>query len=182
MKLRWIEKNDLNDVLGIEHAQYSFHDPDFQVQSLQPWAWSMERWLEAVSTRRNKAAGTYDTRSMVAEIEQGPGEAILAGAMCWEVHEDEYEVIHLLAHPRAPEKVRRCLLGYLTERSWRSDKRKRVVMHVPDGDWTTLKAFSAMGWTIKRVPAYFEDGNDAWLCSFTTENATEKGKSDASFA
>lgn len=179
IKLRWIEKNDLEDVLRVEHAQYSFHDPDFDVQSLQPWGWSALRWMAAVTQRRNAAIGTWDTRALVAE-ETETGEIL--GAVCYEIQKDCYEIIHLVAHPNAPEKVRRCLLSIPIERAWGSDRRQKVVFHVPDGDWTNLKCLMGLGWAVKHENEFFEDGNDAWCCVYDAKNKAQTRGLDASYA
>lgn len=164
MEIRLIEKEDLSALIEGENvSHYPYKDPDFlYVETVAPWAWTRQNFLQAMRQRRNARSGTYDTRTIVA-VEEVEQEERVVGGLVVELQEEGYEILKLTAHPSFPE-ARTQLFKHLMRRAQNHQYRNKIVIHIPDGDWENVKFFQAQGWEPKLITEYYDDKNDAWRC------------------
>jgi hypothetical protein len=178
MKTRWMEKRDLEAVVEIERLSHPMNFAiedckDTVIETTQPWAWTSQDLVTVASEYENTVQGRNDTRIRVCEasiplIDSKTNETfevdIVVGAMCYEIMPDGFDIIMLSASPKATtDSVRRKLVDFIRSIAADSPKRRKLVAHVPDGDWTTLKFFQSLKWgKAKLLPYYYDDGRDAW--------------------
>ena len=168
--VRFMQQDDIEEVLECEAKSHEYTDPDFKVPQLPGYAWSRDDILAAVKNG--------DNRALVAEIllpsvyESGEVSWV-CGAMIFEIQQDGYEILLLTEHPDAPENIREALLDKLLSRAQKNEQRKRLSMVVPDGDYNTLGFLQKQGWTIKLVTNYWS--NDEWHCEYRLPAADTPG-------
>lgn len=150
--LRFMQKSDLPHVLGIEHYQ--------------PSPWKKSTYLRTIRQRHDESKGTFDTRALVAETTSGPGIPEVVGAMLYELADDGYRILRLVAVEELGTEVLDAFVGRLLARAERSATRKIVSMVVKDGDYSLLKFFQENGFSVTSLPDHF-DGVDGWLCQLS---------------
>lgn len=167
---RWMEKDDLFDVVECELTSQSYTDPDFDLQLINDWAWTDEDIEEALEDWD----GEYPVRGMVCEIpvydddDEEVG-SFLCGAIIYEIRPEGYDILLLTVHADAPEQARKFLLDRVLDRAKHSRKRKLVSTIVADGDYSTLKFYQDQGFAVKLIRN--PTGSDGWRCELNTGEA-----------
>lgn len=169
--VRFIREPDLAAVVACEQASHEFRDPDFGTPTLPEYAWGLGDLVAGIGQYKSKLKREDDTRTQVAEVQRSvtrdgltSTEQWVCGAQVYELGEDGYHILLFTAHPAAPPGVRARLLGELMGRAERSEKRKKVSVLVPDGDYTTLKFFQDNGFKVRL--RYNPAGHDSWRCEY----------------
>jgi hypothetical protein len=174
--VRFIKEPDLSAVVECERASHEYADPDFGTPALPAYAWGMGDLVAGIGQYKSKLKRQNDTRTQVAEVQRKvtrngltSTENWVCGAQVYELGEDGYNVILFTAHPAAPPEVRVRMLGELLGRAERSEKRKKVTLRVPDGDYRTVRFLQERGAKISLQPSKVSSalgGNDEWVCEF----------------
>lgn len=165
LKIRFVEKEDLFDLVECEIESHQFFDPDFEVLQLPPYVWGENDFMRAISQYKSKKSDTYDTRTLVADLlqedEQEKACPWTCGAIVYEIQPLGYQILLLTAHPKAPDHVRAELLDYVMKKAVDSEKRKKIRALVPDGDYVTLKFYQDAGFEI-----FLQPSTDHWRCEY----------------
>lgn len=184
VKIRFMRKEDVPGVVDCENRSHAYEDPDFG-KLVASFAWNTKEVTAAASQVRNfnRKRQTNDTASYVATItkiekKDGAVQAVeyVCGAFIFTLLESSIDILLFTAHPEAPENTRTEMLNHLIGVAARSEDRKQISIHVPDGDYKTLKFFQDNGFKYKLK--YNPKGNDDWYCECNIEN-TKKSLASA---
>ncbi len=183
VRVRFIRKADMEEVMEAEREHNAIVDPDFGVV-LAPWVKSADDVLGLIKQRRDRSQSTYDTRTFVAEVSletiQGNEVEWVCGAFSYELQPTAYEVVWMCIHPKGPElDVLTSFLSHLREKAEASSTRKTVTILLRDRDEAGIRKLlphlRKEGFKISLVRDHFEDNIDAWRCEFTTEQVAIVG-------
>jgi hypothetical protein len=175
--VRLMTREDLPKAVKCGEEFHSYIDEDFCVRMVQEFAWTEADYIEAISQYKSTERGTNETRAYVATIEDVDGEETVLGSTVIEYGEDFFKVLVLTTHPHVWSLVSLNILEFLLYKAIQSEKRKRIISVVEDGDYKTLELFTSNKFTSSL--RYNPKGNDVWDCEFILDDSLDSSdKSD----
>ncbi len=174
LSIKFIDKEDMIDIVAIERRGNTFIDPDFEVEVPRPWTLSADDIIGIIRQSYSKANSTWDTRTLVVKS----GKQIV-GAFAYELLPESYEIRYIIVHPEHYQKeILSEIAKYIKTNAENSYKRKKAVLHLVDFDGADaplsrrlsflLPFWKEQGYVFKLKPNYFGT-TDGWEGTFETE-------------
>lgn len=160
MPVRYIRKDDFDEVVAMERAMAEAMDEDF---GCVPKPWKIgEDGLLGIIRQKPHSDGNKDTRTFV--VLAGPGEVV--GAFAIELYRDRSEVLYVLSKQDARRYVLSQVEDCLMARARAHDTRKSIIVTVPDDDEVMridIPFWKEHGYSVKLVPGKYGP-MDGWRC------------------
>ncbi len=153
--VRHMRFEDLPAIEECEQLTHRYVDEDFEAYQLPDYCWNASDFSDAIRQYKSSVKGTSESRGQVACV----GKSVW-GAFVYLLRDDHYEIVLFTSHPEAPEATRDRMLSFMIEKASSSERRRKIVFNVPDGNYKTLKFFVDRKFTMKKG----EKGT--WKCEF----------------
>lgn len=174
---RFIEKDDIDEIVKIQQEKHQKVDEDFDVVTFENFVWKKKEILEKIRQYKSDSKGTNDVRGYVAVTTD---KKKVVGGLLYELLPDGYEIQFLTCHPSVANKVRNEFLRLLERKATVSKTRRNILFYIPDGDWENLRFFQDNGFKVKFRPHPIE--YDSWFCikeyTYSDKIAKKKHKDD----
>lgn len=171
MHMKAVTKDAVEDLVALEVKCHKYHDEDFEVDTLPPWAWTRKDIISAIKQKENHKLGTMPTRCYVVEHQKK-----VVGGIIYETleHPRVFNVLWCVADPEAPTTVFTKMFDWLVTLADRSKCSAMVCYHVPDGWYRPLEYLQAQeDWEMKRISDYYPGMTDAWRMTYESIGARD---------
>ena len=143
MVTRFIDSEDMENLMACERECNKINDPDFQIELMNSWSLSYADVMSLIRQTRDKENNIYDTRTVVLEMKiqcdsqesQTKKEKWLCGGFIYEIQPDRYEIVWMSLHPEAPLGTAvKAISAHMKKKCASSKTRHEAVVTVRDFD------------------------------------------------
>lgn len=145
-----LQKRHIKKVVDIDAAAYTYFDPDFEIQTVHPDAWTESGLGDWMDTSNWSGWICYDEDNEPV------------GYLVYELKRSYYLLTALVVHPTYRRRgYGSAMLLKLYDKLKKSELRSNVVVYIRETDLASCNFFKKAAFRSKLVPGYYTDGMDA---------------------